>query len=297
MLQQRGVISIAFGQSHYLALFRNGSISSFGREEEGCGALGIGGHRDIKRLRGYECESICQSAFPLEDSHFSGCQVWFEKEKLQWLKHLSSGGCDPKEAEERFQLYQQDTSVQADVSDWVEYLGINWAARVGAQATDEFGLSSYFGFRISAGSRHSAALIIVNENLASHIRDAYLVKREPQQGPQQVQQISPRTSHSPFSLKQSASRLFDALTRPSRSMSFSRLLNTPTSKLEIKCTSSSTQAVVPSRGVRRPPERSELENSSETQDKKYQWMYEEFPRLRLDDGREMPGDIPFHNQA
>ncbi|KAH7067592.1 regulator of chromosome condensation 1/beta-lactamase-inhibitor protein II [Paraphoma chrysanthemicola] len=163
-LQNNDVISVAFGDYHYLALHSNGTITSFGKELQASGALGLGGEADDEgHARGIIYERFNHDGRLLPHAYTCGRQVWFDHKKQEWLRHLVKGGNDPEEANERISLFRSQHNVQGEVSEWIEQEGRAWdALRIG-----DDGLSAYFALGISAAGWHSGALMLVNEELAS----------------------------------------------------------------------------------------------------------------------------------
>lgn len=161
-LQHNDVISVAFGDFHFLALHSNGSITAYGTELQSCGALGLAGDGSPEgRLRGIAYNGFGHDGKLLPHAYTHGRQVWFEPEKKEWLKHLMNGGKDRDEAQERMQLFSSDRNVQGEVSEWIEQEGREWD-----KAKGEDGLGAYFALRVSAAGWHSGALMLVNEELA-----------------------------------------------------------------------------------------------------------------------------------
>jgi SCF-associated factor 1 len=161
-LQHNGVISVAFGDYHYLALHSNGKITSYGKELNACGALGLGGE-DEGRARGIVYDRFTHDGSLLPHASTCGRQVWFEHKKVDWLRHIMQGGKDPEESTERIELFQSESNVQGEVSEWIEQEGRSWDYL----NTGEDGLGAYFALCISAAGWHSGALMLVNDELAN----------------------------------------------------------------------------------------------------------------------------------
>ncbi|KAJ4290214.1 hypothetical protein N0V90_010429 [Kalmusia sp. IMI 367209] len=157
-LQHNNVVSIAFGDYHFLALHSTGKITSYGTEVSSRGALGLGSMPDA-RLRG-----LIGVTFPdlklLPHAYTSGRQVWFSQEKANWLDFLTSGGKDAEEAKQRLEMFIDDRTVQGEVSEWIEQEAKAWDEDKG-----EDGLGSHFALRVSAAGWHSGAVLLVNEEL------------------------------------------------------------------------------------------------------------------------------------
>jgi len=162
-LQHNNVISVAFGDYHYLALHSNGKITSYGMELQGCGALGLG-HDGVAgaQARGVVFDRFNHNGRLLPHSYTYGREVWFDTRKQEWLEHITQGGADPEESKQRRELYTNDHHVQGEVSEWVEQ-----ESRALDQGDGEDGLGAYFALGVSAAGWHSGALVLVNEDLAS----------------------------------------------------------------------------------------------------------------------------------
>ncbi|KAF2873558.1 regulator of chromosome condensation 1/beta-lactamase-inhibitor protein II [Massariosphaeria phaeospora] len=169
-LQHNGVISVAFADFHFLALHSTGKITSYGTELQCCGALGLGGDREIEgQLRGITyIRGWPREAKLLPHAYTHGRQVWFEQEKKDWISFLANGCKDLDEAKERLRLISMDVNVQGEVSEWIEQEG-NWD-----QDQGEDGLGSYFALGISAAGWHSGALVLVNDELVEKNKGRYV---------------------------------------------------------------------------------------------------------------------------
>jgi SCF-associated factor 1 len=163
-LQNNDVISVAFGDYHYLALHSNGKITSYGTELQACGALGLGGDADDEGYaRGIVYERFSHDGRLLPHTYIHGRQVWFDHNKKEWLKHIIKGGKDPEEAKERIDLFRTTQDVQGEVSEWLEQESRDYDSR----QTGEDELGAYFALRVSAAGWHSGALVLVNDELAN----------------------------------------------------------------------------------------------------------------------------------
>lgn len=148
-LQNSGVISVAFGDYHYHALHLNGTITSYGTESQGCGSLGLGGRGEAEsRLRGLRHNGIDRSL--VQHAYTKGRKIWFEHEKREWIKFLSSGGVDPREALERMRMTSRDTNALGEVSEWIEQQGSDWDKQPDIAAADEDGLGTHFALSVAA---------------------------------------------------------------------------------------------------------------------------------------------------
>jgi SCF-associated factor 1 len=163
-LQNNDVISVAFGDYHYLALHSNGKITSFGKELQACGALGLGGEADDEgHARGIVYDRFSHDGSLLPHTSTRGRQVWFDSNKKDWISHIMKGGSDPEEANERIELFRTAHNVQGEISEWIEQEGRAWDDR----NTGDDNLGAYFALRVSAAGWHSGALVLVNDDLAT----------------------------------------------------------------------------------------------------------------------------------
>ncbi|KAF1847157.1 RCC1/BLIP-II [Cucurbitaria berberidis CBS 394.84] len=162
-LQHNDVISVAFGDYHYLALHSNGKITSYGTEMHACGALGLGDETGSGgQARGILYDRFSHNGQLLPHAYIRGRQVWFDTRKKEWVDHVVHGKKDEEESAARRSLFDNDRNVQGEVSEWFEQEGRTWD-----QDGGEDGLGAYFALRVSAAGWHSGALVLVNEELAS----------------------------------------------------------------------------------------------------------------------------------
>ncbi|KAF2826036.1 hypothetical protein CC86DRAFT_446531 [Ophiobolus disseminans] len=161
-LQNSDVISVAFGDYHYLALHSNGKITSYGTEVSSCGALGLGSN-EVGRARGIVTDGFNTDGRLLPHAYTHGRHVWFDRQKKEWLNSLVQSESDPEEASDRIVLFQENHDVQGEVSEWIEQEG----RALDIKNTCEDGLGAFYALGISAAGWHSGALMLVNEELAN----------------------------------------------------------------------------------------------------------------------------------
>jgi SCF-associated factor 1 len=163
-LQHNDVISVAFGDYHYMALHSNGKITSYGTELQACGALGLGGDAgSLAKARGVVYDQFSGQGRLLPHAYTHGRQVWFDSKRRAWIEHIiDQGGSNPDEANSRKELFHANSNVQGEVSEWIEQESKEWDKN-----TDDDGLGAYFALRVSAAGWHSGALVLVNEDLAN----------------------------------------------------------------------------------------------------------------------------------
>ncbi|KAK8157370.1 hypothetical protein IWX90DRAFT_460611 [Phyllosticta citrichinensis] len=179
-LQNSGVISLAFGDHHYHALKKDGSILSFGRESQACGSLGLGGEGEAeKRLRGQYFDTNRTDNLLVQHAYTTGRQVWFDEVKRKWVTYISSGGYDPADAQARIRETAHPRSLAlAEVSEWIEQQGRDWDKHPDLADANEDGLGSHFALTVTAAGWHSGAIVLVNEELAKRVEQQCIIAEE-----------------------------------------------------------------------------------------------------------------------
>jgi SCF-associated factor 1 len=276
-LQQNDVISIAFGDYHFLALHSTGKITSYGTELQACGALGLGGDGDPEgRIRGIRYTGINHDGKLLPHAYTHGRQVWFEPEKKKWITFMTSGGKNPDEAKERMRLFVTDPNAQGEVSEWIEQQGKDWDKDPELRDVDDDGLGSYFALSVSAAGWHSASIVLVNEKLANGVRERCIIRDPDTDEEEEVKGNSEGSSD--LSIVTSV---------------LSWLSSTGHTFLGLRTTDRQPQ----NRDVQHDPNSGFLDpishGASPEKGYKYTWADKSFPRLKLSDGREMPGEVEF----
>lgn len=175
-LQHSGVIQVAFGDWHFHALHNDGTVTSFGREPKFCGALGLGGN-GIDAVRGIKAQGFGGDGEMLAQCATTGRKVCFEPEKQLWLNHVRTGGQNKREAEERMNMMYENDENRAEVSEWFEHRLRQWDQLSPAYAEDDDpeddGLPAYFVLSVAAAGWHSGALVLQNEKKRAKVRDWY----------------------------------------------------------------------------------------------------------------------------
>jgi len=286
-LQHNDVISVAFGDYHYHALHSNGRITSYGKDPQGCGALGLGSQNKTEAMiRGIEVAGLRGEGQLLPQTYTTGRQVWFEKEKRDWMLFMATGGKDPEEARERMLISSRDHEMMGEVSEWFEQESRDWDKRPELKDADEDGLGAYFALSVSAAGWHSGALVLVNETLAQKLYescvhdDTHKVAEKLRdssvgEGAEASSSSPPGKSNTSLSLMTSVTR---CLTRAGR-----QFLGLP------PCADSNGNA----EAIQPTDRNSERPGTLTSDGLKYSWADDSWPRLRLSDGREMPGDVSF----
>lgn len=254
-LQHTGVIQLAFGDWHFHALHSDGTVSSYGKEPQFCGALGLGGD-GIEAVRGIKGRGFAGDGLLLEQCLTSGRRVSFEPEKRMWLDYVRNGGGDREEALERMTQTFGDDGKRAETSEWFEMKLRNWETTALAgeegqgKGEGDDGLPSYFALGVAAAGWHSGAIVLVNEEKARRTRQRFEVKR-------------PQTEVSSSAEGAQSSEAPGILERV-------RQL------------------------VTGPPTEGAQEDGGDTDEKRWAWedASHTFPRLTLKSGEVMPGRVP-----
>ncbi|KAF2112878.1 regulator of chromosome condensation 1/beta-lactamase-inhibitor protein II [Lophiotrema nucula] len=281
-LQQNNVISIAFGDYHFIALHSTGKITSYGTELQACGALGLGGDGDPEgRIRGIRYTGFGHDGKLLPHAYTHGRQVWFEPEKKKFMTFMTSGGKDPDEAKERMRLFVTDPAVQGELSEWFEQEGRSWDDNPAVKEADEDGLGSYFALSISAAGWHSGAVVLVNAKLAAQVQRSYIVK-----DPDAVDETNNTEDQQPEG------------TEPIGMFASSLSWLTDLGRWFLGLQTVAEQQQSNLQDVFHPHGLSDFLDpiaygASPEKGYKYVWADKSFPRLKLSDGQEMPGTVDF----
>ncbi|KAK4505823.1 hypothetical protein PRZ48_003788 [Zasmidium cellare] len=297
-LQNKQVISLAFGDYHFHALHSSGEITSYGYEPQSCGALGLGGHGVPEgRLRGVQNRGIGGDGHLVPHAYTEGRRVWFEKEKQEWISFITSGGADPQEAAARVRMAigSPGPNAQGEVSEWIEQEGRDWETKFGirGQGEEDDGLGAYFALSVSAAGWHSGALVLVNEDMAERLRKAVEVpERAPIETHEDPAQPTAESSQAPSSTNN---------TLPTNASILDRAADWGRYFLGLAPYNVNDAAYDPNSAHLRTNATTNANEASQTQNfgasprpgYKYIWADDHFPRLRLSDGTEMPGEVEF----
>lgn len=197
ILQHHGVIGVAFGDYHCLALHADGTITAHGRDPCGVGALGLGNPPSYARFRGLRQAGQSRDYDLLPVASRRGRKVWFEPEKKEWLEWLDGSWevrVPEKEAcgEHPISTFQESANTQAAFSEWVEQVGRHWedgpagaeapTSSINASSSDALdydSLGAYFAISVTAAGWHSGSLVMVNEEKAGFIKQKWMVNSAP----------------------------------------------------------------------------------------------------------------------
>lgn len=265
-LQGKSVISIAFGDHHFLALHSYGEISSYGIECQSCGSLGLG-IRSISSLRGLR---HLRRRF-LRDSRLrkgEGRSVWFEPMMIKWLEDMREKMDDDEASERAKMIRERHEGACVALSDYFEREGRKWEGGI----TSEGELGAYFVLKASAAGWSSAALVLVDEEKAEKARRKHIVVSiSKDQSP--VDQIKEETVA--YSAREYA---VDFIVRAGRWL----LGLTARDAAARRIAQSSANFCFQQAGD------GERDSDGGTS---YTWSNQRFPRLRMADGEVMPGEI------
>jgi SCF-associated factor 1 len=155
-LQNTGVVQLAFGDYHFLALHSDGRITSYGAESQSTGALGLCGikSRVGSKIRGVR--NTLANGVLLPHGYFTGRNVWFNSAKHRWLNTITSA---------YFSNPFVDEGHLGEFSEWVEQRGSDWDDIPEAAEKNSDGLGSHFALSVAAGGWSSGALVLVNEEM------------------------------------------------------------------------------------------------------------------------------------
>jgi len=184
-LQNTGVVKIAFGDWHYHALHKDGTITSYGHEPEGCGAFGFGDVNFSVIERGFSQDIVIRP-----ECLTTGRRVHFEPEKKAWQLDLAMAYKD----EETDEVSWPADDTRYEVSEWIEERLRAWATpgnevmiAPGHRAPGQEGTShdtqhsdiehdetpAYFVTSVAACGWHSAALVLVDTAKATEVAGQY----------------------------------------------------------------------------------------------------------------------------
>ena len=270
-LQGKSVISLAFGDWHFHALHANGTVSSYGHEPQGCGALGLG-DRVISPLRGL-IEG--DGATTLPDGQ--GRTVWFEPLMAIWLEGMTVAATT-EEAKLRFDMLKSGhPGAREAFTNYFEQEGARWEQDI----TDEGEMGGYFVLKVAAAGWSSAALVLVDEDKVERARKAHIVPPPP---PSPALPSAPSLAHSTRSDK--------AINSPSE-----QLANTIYAVYDWvwelgRWFLGLTARDIARNATSKETSHDDADGEEASESVVYTWSKDPFPRLRLPDGEEMPGEIP-----
>ena len=174
-LQSRGVLSLAFGDWHTLALTQDGHILSSGREPQSSGCLGLGARACESFMRGvvYSLTGWVSDG----DTQGRWRQVWFSTEQREWLRYMKKGGIDSETGLNFLKRASADLGLRSRLGDWIEEKGVDWDLHPDLDDDDDQpwgrGEPAYLPLSISAAGWHSGALVLRNDQKVKRMYQAH----------------------------------------------------------------------------------------------------------------------------
>jgi len=184
-LQNTGVVKIAFGDWHYHALHKDGTITSYGHEPEGCGAFGLGDVNLSVMERGFSRDIVIRP-----ECLTTGRRVHFEPEKQAWQLDLARSYTNDDQAD----VSWPGDGTRYEVSEWIEERLRAWATpgnevmiapghRAAGQEGSYHGARqddtkrdedpAYFVTSVAACGWHTVALVLVDTAKATEVARRY----------------------------------------------------------------------------------------------------------------------------
>ena len=176
-LQSRGVLSLAFGDWHTLALTQDGHILSSGREPHSSGCLGLGTSASESFLRGV----LYSQTDWVSDGDTQGrwWQVWFSTEQREWLRYMRRGGIDPETGLNFLERISVNLDLRPRLGDWIEEKGMDWDLHPNLDDDDDDdqpwgrGEPAYLPLSVSAAGWRSGALVLRNDQKVKRMYQAH----------------------------------------------------------------------------------------------------------------------------
>lgn len=265
-LQSQTIISLAFGDHHFHALHNNGIITSYGQEPQQCGALGLGSPHSSE-LRGVRCDRPSWGNGFLSDGE--GRTVWFEPLMEIWLKDMQRKSTVENDGNEGgLMMHAGHAGVQEAYANYFEREGAKWEESV----TKEGEIGAFFVLKVAAAGWHSAALVLVDNDKAEEAREAHTIRSSPARPPP-----SP-------ALSAQSTDSYEVIDSPGE-----QLANTVYAIYEWLWEMGRTFLGLTARDSAREAEERVKKREDMVDEVEYTWSKETFPRLRLLDGKVMPG--------
>lgn len=276
------IISIAYGDHHYHALHSNGTLTSYGVEPQRCGALGLG-NRLISHLRGVYAPGAFGAGRLPSSLHPT---IWFEPLMQTWLQDIYRASGQPEAQERAAMLQTGHVGACEAIGRYFERQGSHWedgitkAEHSNNNNNNEMG--AYFVLKVASAGWHSAALVLVDEDKAEAARKSHHLGRRP-----------PSPSPSPAPSIQSVD---------SQGFAY-EVIHSPGEQLVIGIQSVGQWVWDAGRWFLGLTARDEARRAGGREDggrsghgeaghgTVYEWSQEPFPRLRMEDGEVMPGEI------
>ncbi|KAI4101593.1 MAG: hypothetical protein LQ339_004982 [Xanthoria mediterranea] len=274
-LQNNSITSIAFGDHHFQALRSDGTILAYGADPQSCGALGLGFPEGTGPLRGLIAENFSSNGTLGRNV---GRRVWFERLMQRWLGEMKEKAGMEGEAKARGDMIlprrgqaAQNFAAVTAVGDYFEREGKKWEDGVVAEGA----MGSYFVLKVAAAGWHTAALVLVDEEQAERSRQMHIVVDDDGVKTEKYDWHgdSWEDIDSPFDqVSKPLLCLWDTVWRLWRTF------------LGLQARDAKVEA-----GQKK--EEAEEQEEPGGDRTRYTWTDEPFPRLRMENGEVMPGEI------
>ena len=299
------IISLAYGDHHYHALHATGTITSYGLEPQRCGALGLG-NRLVSPLRGVAVEGGPFGGGRLPTA--LSPTIWFDPLMQTWLQDMSWAAKEPEAKARGEMLLNGHVGACEAMGRYYEREGAGWEDGVAVTIAESerlrdeesgMGMGAYFVLKVAAAGWHSAALVLVDEDKADAAQRSH----------HRLPSSSSVSSSSPSS---SSADLTDGASVDTQGFAF-EAVESPSEQLVLGIRSVGRWIWDAGRwflGLRARDEIREREASTTTKEGKeekkegkkeierererevvYEWRDRPLPRLRMENGEVMPGEI------
>ena len=284
-LQNNQIISIAFGDHHFQALRSDGTIFAYGADPQNCGALGLGFADGTGPLRGL----LANGGFSADGTlgRNFGRQVWFDPTMHLWLAEMKEKAGTEGEAKARGNLVlpgrgdehrrQQHPPAVRAIGDWFERKGAEWED--GIKRAGE--MRSFFVLKAAAAGWHSAALVLVDDEMVEKVRQKHVLSVTPREEGG-VKKAAEDDGHG--GTWEDIDAPWDQLSKAFWGFA-GWLIEVGKRFLGL---SDRERWLVADEG-------NASESDGEVDAVRYTWSDNPFPRLRMDDGEVMPGEIEVMN--
>ncbi|KAI9737988.1 MAG: hypothetical protein M1834_009358 [Cirrosporium novae-zelandiae] len=294
-LQHNNVIALAFGDYHLQALHSDGTITSYGRQSNACGCLGLGDRNAGGELRGLRSLWNGDEALvpPAQGHKDRGHEIFFDEPRKEWLAYMEKASRET-EALDRRDFYLVSQHNHSTLAEWFEQEGRAFYndfvdENDGNEETIPLKAPSnpYFALSITAAGWHSGALILVNEDLAERQTQHYLVPNPTHD--------SPKTDKDEQDQNQSGSSTSSSNHKPAvQSQPIQHASPIAHQSRRVLFPGIEPLAYHPPTITARPPPSPESATPENRAKDPQIWAWEEqkaiFPRLRMPNGEIAPGD-------
>lgn len=265
------IISLAYGDHHYHALHSTGTITSYGLEPQRCGAHGLG-NRSISHLRGVTLEGGAFGGGRLPTS--LNPTIWFEPLMQTWLQDMNEAASQPEARERGRMLLNGHAGACEATGRYFEQRGARWEDGVTAEGE----MGAYFVLKVASAGWHSAALVLVDEDKADAARKSHVAR-------------SPSPASSLAASVDTQGFAYEVIDSPGEQLVLG-IQSVGNWVWDLGRWFLGLTARDEARGQRAEGvERDGMGGEGEDQGVVYDWSREPFPRLRMEGGEAMPGEI------